>query len=65
MLRCHQDDLVNHFRMPVHNGAVEGLNKTKEIGHKAYGLRTAKSYSRNFCHCVADLPLPKTMRTFV
>ena len=38
MLRRHQDDLMNYFRMPIHNGTVEGLNnKAKVTSHKAYG----------------------------
>lgn len=65
MLRRHQDDLMNYFRMPIHNGTVEGLNnKAKVISHKAYGFRTAKSYIRNLYHCMAELPLPKTVHTF-
>jgi len=65
MLRRHQDDLMNYFRMPIHNGTVEGLNnKAKVISHKAYGFRTAKSYIRNLYHCMAGLPLPKTVHTF-
>lgn len=65
MLRRHQDDLMNYFRMPIHNGTVEGLNnKAKVIIHKAYGFRSAKNYIRNLYHCMADLPLPKTLHTF-
>lgn len=66
MLRRHQDDLMNYFHMPIHNGAVEGLNnKAKVISHKAYGLGAPKNYNRNLYHCMADLPLPKTVHTFV
>jgi len=65
MLRRHQDDLMNYFRMPIHNGSVEGLNnKAKVISHKAYGFRTAKNYIRNLYHCMAELSLPKTVHTF-
>ena len=65
MLRRHQDDLMNYFRLPIHNGTVEGLNnKAKIISHKAYGFRTAKNYIRNLYHCMSDLPLPKTVHTF-
>ena len=65
MLRRHQDDLINYFRLPIHNGTVEGLNnKAKVISHKAYGFRTAKSYIRKLYHCVAELPLTKTVHTF-
>lgn len=65
MLRRHQDDLLNYFRMRIHNGTVEGLNnKAKVISHKAYGFRTAKNYIRNLYHCMADLPLPEIVHTF-
>lgn len=65
MLRRHQDDLMNYFKMPIHNGTVEGLNnKAKVISHKAHGFRTARNYIRNLYHCMAELPLPKTVHTF-
>lgn len=65
MLRRRQQDVLNYFRMPIHNGAVEGLNnKAKVIVHKAYGFRTASNYIRNLYHCMADLPLPQTMHKF-
>ena len=52
--------------MPIDNGTVEGLNnKAKLVIHKAYGFRTAKTYIRNLYHCLADLPLPQTVHTFV
>lgn len=66
MLRRHEDDILNYFRLPIDNGTVEGLNnKAKLIIHKAYGFRTAKNYIRNLYHCMANLPLPKTVHTFV
>ena len=66
MLRRHEMDILNYFRMPIDNGTVEGLNnKAKLIIHRAYGFRTARTYIRNLYHCMADLPLPQTMHTFV
>ena len=66
MLRRHQDDILNYFRMPIHNGTVEGLNnKAKLVIHKAYGIRKATNYIRNLYDCLADLPLPKTVHRFV
>ncbi len=66
MVRRHEDDILNYFRMPIDNGTVEGLNnKAKLVIHKAYGFRTAKNYIRNLYHCLGDLPLPKTVHTFV
>lgn len=52
--------------MPIDNGTVEGLNnKAKLVIHKAYGFRTAANYIQNLYHCLGDLPLPKTVHTFV
>ncbi len=66
LVRRHEDDILNYFRMPIDNGTVEGLNnKAKLVIHKAYGFRTAANYIRNLYHCLGDLPLPKTMHTFV
>ena len=66
MLRRHEEDILNYFRMPIDNGTVEGLNnKAKLIIHRAYGFRTATNYIRNLYHCMADLPLPTTVHTFV
>ena len=55
----------NYFRMPLHNGTVEGLNKAKVLSHKACGFRAARTYTCNLYHCVAELPVPKTLHTFV
>jgi len=66
MVRRHEEDILNYFPMPIDNGTVEGLNnKAKLVIHKAYGFRTAKNYIRNLYHCLANLPLPQTVHTFV
>ena len=66
LVRRHEDDILNSFRMPIDNGTVEGLNnKAKLVIHKAYGFRTATPYIRNLYHYLADLPLPEIVRTFV
>ena len=66
MLRRHQTDLLNYFKMPIDNGSVEGLNnKAKVISHKAYGFRTAKTYIQNLYHCMAELPMPESVHSFV
>ena len=65
VLRRNEDGLMNYFRMPFDNGAVEGIsNKTKVVSHKAYGFQTAKSLTRNLYQCMAHLPLPKTVHRF-
>ncbi|MCC7411184.1 MAG: transposase [Gammaproteobacteria bacterium] len=66
MLRRHEEDILNYFRIPLDNGIVEGLNnKAKLVIHRAYGFRTAKTYILNLYHCLGALPLPQTMHTFV
>ena len=53
LVRRHEDDILNYFRMPIDNGTVEGLNnKAKLVIHKAYGFRTAKNLHPE------SLPLP-------
>ena len=54
------------FKMLIHNGTVEGLNnKAKVISYEAYGFRIPAHYIRKPYHCKAELPLPKTVHTFV
>lgn len=37
MVGRHQNDILNYFKIPIDNGAVEGLNtKAKAISHRAY-----------------------------
>ncbi len=53
-------------RPPITLPSNEGLNnKARIISHKAYGFRTPARCIRNLYHCMADLPLSKTVHTFV
>jgi transposase len=66
LIRRHEENILSYFKMPIHNGSVEGLNnKAKIISHKAYGFRSAKNYILNLYHCMADLPQPKLVHTFM
>lgn len=66
LVRRHEENILSYFKMPIHNGSVEGLNnKAKVISHKAYGFRSAKNYILNLYHCMADLPQPKLVHTFM
>jgi len=66
LIRRHEENILSYFKMPIHNGSVEGLNnKAKIISHKAYGFRSAKNYILNLYHCMADLPQPKIAHTFM
>jgi transposase len=62
LLSRHHDELMNYFmnyfRMPIHNGTVEGhSNNVKVISHKAYWFVAAKNCVRNLSYCMAELPL--------
>jgi transposase len=66
LVRRHEENILSYFNLPIHNGTVEGLNnKAKVVSHRAYGFRSAKNYIRNLYHCMADLPMPKILHTFV
>ena len=66
LVRRHEENILSYFKLPIHNGTVEGLNnKAKVVSHRAYGFRSAKNYIRNLYHCMADLPMPIILHTFV
>ena len=66
MLRRHQDDILNYFKAPIDNGAVEGLNnKAKVISHRAYGYRTAETFKLALYHGMGRLPEPQLTHKFV
>jgi transposase len=66
IIRRHEDNILSYFKLPIHNGTVEGLNnKAKVVSRRAYGFRSAKNYILNLYHCLADLPWPKLLHTFV
>jgi len=66
MIRRHQDNILSYFKLPINNASVEGLNnKAKVISRRAYGFRSVRSHILNLYHCLADLPWPKMVHTFV
>jgi len=67
MIRRHQDDILNHFKvLIIDNGAVEGLNnKAKAISHRAYGYRTAETFKLALYHGMGKLPEPQLTHKFV
>ncbi len=66
MVRRHEEDILNYFKVPIHNGTVEGLNnKAKVISHRAYGFRSAENYRLNLLHCMGDLPMPECKHAFM
>jgi transposase len=66
MIRRHQDDILNYFKVPIDNGVVEGLNnKAKAISHRAYGYRTAETFKLALYHGMGKLPEPQLTHKFV
>ena len=66
MLRRHEEDLLNYFRLPIDNAVVEGLNnKAKVVSRRCYGFRTAKTFITALYHCLGDLPQPKLVHRFL
>jgi transposase len=66
MIRRHQEDILNYFKVRIDNGAVEGLNnKAKAINHRAYGYRSAETFRLALYHGIGKLPLPKLTHKFL
>jgi transposase len=65
LVRRHEENILSYFKMPIHNGSVEGLNNKAKVISQAYGFRSAKNYILNLYHCMADLPQPKLVHTFM
>ena len=66
MVRRHEANILSYFKLPIDNGSVEGFNnKAKVVSHRAYGFRSSKNYILNLYHCLADLPMPKLLHTFM
>lgn len=66
MLRRHQDDILNYFKVKIDNGVVEGLNhKAKAISHRAYGYRTSQTFTLAMYHGLGRLPMPVLTHKFV
>jgi len=58
MIRKHLDGILLWTKLPVANGALEGMNnKVKIVSHRAYGYRTVDTYITAIWHGCGDLPL--------
>lgn len=66
MLRKHEEGILNYFKMPISNGAVEGLNnKAKVIAHRAYGYRTFDTHKIALYLGMGKLPRPENVFRFL
>lgn len=56
----------NYFKMPISNGAVEGLNnKAKVIAHRAYGYHTFETHKIALYLGMGKLPRPENVFRFL
>lgn len=66
MLRRHEEDLMNYFKLRITAGPVEGLNrKAKVISQRSYGFRTFRTFRLALYHGLGDLPMPTLTRRFL
>jgi transposase len=66
MLRRHEEDLMNYFKLKITSAAVEGHNrKAKVISQRAYGYRTFKTFRLALYHCMGGLPMPELAHRFI
>ncbi len=66
MIRRHEEEILNYFKAPITNAAVEGMNrKAKVVSQRAYGYRTFGTFQLALYHVMGDLPMPETTHRFV
>jgi len=66
MLRRHEEDILNYFRLKITGGRIEGMNrKAKVISQRCYGFRTFGMFRLALYHCLGNLPVPKLTHKFV
>lgn len=65
LLRRHEDDVLNWFKVPISNGSVEAMNNNaKAISHRSRGFRSEKWFSAIMLHCLGQLPMPEFIHKF-
>ncbi|MGD8501281.1 MAG: ISL3 family transposase [Phycisphaerales bacterium] len=65
LLRRHEEDVLNWFKIPIDNGAVEAMNNNaKAISHRARGYRSEKWFTMIQLHCLGKLPMPEFTHRF-
>jgi len=66
MLRNHEQDILNYFKLRITAARVEGLNrKAKVVSQRSYGFRTFGTFRLALYHALGNLPVPKLTHTFV
>ena len=65
LLRRHEEDVLNWFKIPIDNGAVEAMNNNaKAVSHRARGYRSEKWFNLIQLHCLGKLPMPEFAHKF-
>jgi len=65
LLRRHEDDVLNFFKVRITNGVVEAMNNyAKAISHRSLGFRSEKWFGILLMHCIGKLPLPEFTHKF-
>jgi transposase len=65
LLRRHENDVLNWFKVPISNGSVEAMNNNaKAISHRSRGFRSEKWFSTIMLHCLGQLPMPEFIHKF-
>ncbi len=66
MIKNHEEQILNYFKVPITNAAVEGMNrKAKVVSQRAYGYRTVGTFQLALYHVLGDLPMPETTHRFL
>lgn len=66
LLRRHEQDIINYFKLRITAGSVEGLNrKAKVVSQRSYGFRTFEMFRLALYHSLGNLPAPQSTHTFV
>lgn len=66
MIRRHEEEILNYFKAPITNAAVEGMNrKAKVVSQRAYGYRTFGTFQLALYHVMGDLPMQETTHRFL
>ena len=66
MLRRHEEDILNYFKLRITGGRIEGVNrKAKVISQRCYGFRTFGTFRLALYHGLGNLPVPELAHKFL
>jgi transposase len=66
MLRRHEQDILNYFKLKITAGRTEGRNrKARVVSQRCYGFRTFGTLRLALYHSLGNLPVPELPYRFV